>query len=91
MSSSYAGNVVFAQLVTNPQRSDARGVDLNFDNIVVTGGNEESIRVDKCSGHISSEYIEKRLTTNEPRRATKLATPGSFAGSLRNDGVLLRG
>ncbi|CAM9440781.1 unnamed protein product [Laminaria digitata] len=46
-----AQNVV---ITGNHRGIHARGAILNFDNIVVTGGNEESIRVDSCSGHVSS-------------------------------------
>lgn len=41
---------------------DAKGVDVNFDDLVVTGGSVEALRIDTCTGHVSSEFIKKHIS-----------------------------
>lgn len=39
---------------------DAKGADVNFDDIVISGGSVEAVRVDTCKGHVNSESVQQQ-------------------------------
>lgn len=53
--------LIFALTIVNGSGpADAKGADVNFDDLVITGGGAETIRIDTCTGHVSSEFLQRR-------------------------------
>lgn len=40
---------------------DVKGADVNFEDLVITGGSVEALQIDTCTGHVSSEFVEQRV------------------------------
>lgn len=65
VSSSPSGNRVYfcASSLRHLNIEDAKGVELDFDDVTVTGGTTTTIQVDTCSGDISSEFRSRTYET----------------------------